>query len=78
MVRRDGNIVTFRGGLYGGEAWTQATWLPSWARPTIPQTVITQYGESGNGTAAVMVYGNGAMNLGGPVGSRQTCQWNVT
>lgn len=78
MVRRDGNIVTFRGGLYGGDAWTQATWLPSWARPAGPQMIMTWRGGTENGTVSVTIYGNGAMVLGGTVGDRQMCQWNVS
>ena len=75
-VRRDGNVVTFRGGLYGGTAFTQATWLPSWARPNMETTILTWNGTN-NGTVAVTVYGGGAMNLGGTLGAEQMCQWTV-
>ena len=75
-VRRDGNVVTFRGGLYGGEAFTQATTLPSWARPNMETTILTWNGTN-NGAVAVVVYGNGAMNLGGTLGAEQMCRWTV-
>ena len=75
-VRRDGNVVTFRGGLYGGEAFTQATTLPSWARPNMETTILTWNGTN-NGAVAVTVYSNGAMNLGGTLGDRQMCRWTV-
>ena len=74
MVRRDGNIVTFRGGLYGGTNWTQAAWLPQWACPTRSQ-IITTWGGS---VVPVAIHSNGSMTPGGTVGDWQMCQWNVT
>ena len=59
QVRRDGNVVYYRGGFYGGTAYTTASILPSWARPA--RTSAVWISNTANSASLLRLFNGGAI-----------------
>lgn len=75
QVRRTGDIVFFKGSFFGGTANTQATTLPTWARPSFTQrpVVIMSDGSAGR----LRMFTSGAVNPSGNLDGESVSMWTV-
>lgn len=76
QVSRDGVIVTWRGGMFGGTSSSNATTVPTWARPT--RDVRGQVTLSDNTTIGrFRVATNGQVFFSGSISTDAQFSWSV-
>lgn len=77
QISRDGYVITWRGGMFGGSSGNFATTVPAWARPARDARIGGVILSDNTSLGRVRVATNGQVFLSGSISTDAQFQWSV-